>query len=77
MPTPAGSLSRYPYSDATPMAGIAAQLATGSSTGQIPWVMTSSSVHGLGAAIALWFTFVPPVFYRRYIQERASRSAVA
>jgi hypothetical protein len=57
--------------------GIAAQIATGSSTGQIPWVMTSSSLHGLVAAIALWFAFVPPVFYRRYIQERASRSAVA
>lgn len=57
--------------------GIAAQLATGSSTGQIPWVMTSSSVHGLVAAIALWLAFVPPVFYRRYVQERASRSAVA
>jgi len=57
--------------------GIAAQLATGSATGEIPWVMTSSSLHGLIAAIALWFAFVPPGFYRRYIQARAPRSVVA
>jgi hypothetical protein len=57
--------------------GVAAQLAIGHAAGESLWVMASSSLHGLVAAIALWFAFVPPVFYRRYIQERASRSAVA
>lgn len=57
--------------------GVAAQIATGISGAQISWAMMSSSLHGLIAAIALWFAFVPPGFYRRFIEDRSPRSAVA
>jgi hypothetical protein len=57
--------------------GIAAQLVTGATAGEASWVMVSSSLHGLVAAVALWLAFVPPAFYRRYIESRAPRLAVA
>ncbi len=55
--------------------GVAVQVAAGTAAGQVSWAMMSSSLHGLIAAIALWFAFVPPDFYRRFIQDRAPRSA--
>jgi hypothetical protein len=57
--------------------GIAAQLLGGADAGQASWVMVSSSLHGLVAAVALWFAFVPPAFYRRYIESRAPRLGAA
>jgi hypothetical protein len=57
--------------------GIAAQVVGGAALGQASWVMVSSSLHGLVAAVALWFAFVPPAFYRRYIESRAPRLGAA
>jgi hypothetical protein len=57
--------------------GVAAQIATGTPGAQASWSMMSSSLHGLIAAIALWLAFVPPSFYRRFIEERSPGSAIA
>ena len=40
---------------------------------EIPWVTLSSSLHGLVAAVAMSFAFLPNESYRRYIAERAAR----
>ncbi len=39
---------------------------------QLPWVMVSSSLHGIAAAIALWLAFVPSPRYTRWIRSRAA-----
>jgi hypothetical protein len=57
--------------------GVAGQLATGAAGTQSSWSMLSSSCHGLIAAIALWLAFVPPGFYRRFIEKRSAGSATA
>ena len=54
--------------------GIVAQIVTGASTFEGGWVMVSSSMHGLVAAIAIALAFVPPSFYVRYIRTSAERN---
>jgi hypothetical protein len=51
--------------------GTIAQMVTGTELVQSDFVMASSSLHGLVAAIAIALAFVPPGFYLRYIRERA------
>jgi len=38
---------------------------------ELPWVMLSSSLHGLAAAVAMWLAFVPNARYTRWIRARA------
>ena len=52
--------------------GMIAQLSTGLTMLELPWVMASSSAHGFVAAIALWLAFVPPAGYVRYLRARAA-----
>jgi hypothetical protein len=53
--------------------GITAQLWIGRPPLEIPWVTLSSSLHGLVAAVAMWFAFLPTEAYTRFILERAER----
>lgn len=53
--------------------GTVAQLVSGATTTQAGWVMVSSSLHGLVAAIAIALAFIPPASYVRYIRSRAAR----
>jgi hypothetical protein len=39
---------------------------------ELPWVMLSSSLHGLAAAVAMWLAFVPNATYTRWIRARAA-----
>ena len=55
--------------------GTITQLVTGSQSTGVGWVMMSSSMHGLVAAIAIGLAFIPPAPYRRYVRGRAERSA--
>jgi hypothetical protein len=55
--------------------GVAAQVATGLSPLEIPWVLLSSSLHGLTAAVAMWLAFLPPAAYLRLLEARAARLA--
>lgn len=55
--------------------GIAAQMVTGVPSMEIPWVTFSSSLHGLTAAVAMWFAFLPSARYLRFIETRAARLA--
>jgi hypothetical protein len=56
--------------------GVTAQLWTGRPPLEIPAAMLSSSLHGLVAAFAMWFAFLPAERYRRWIEARAAhRSA--
>ncbi len=57
--------------------GVASQIVTGTSGAEISWAMLSSSLHGLIAAIALWLAFVPPGFYRRFIEVRSPGPPIA
>ena len=41
------------------------------------WVMLSSSLHGLAAAVAMWLAFVPNAWYTRMIRTRAERRLAA
>lgn len=52
--------------------GVAAQIATGGVRAQIPWVLASSSGHGLVAAVCMWLAFVPLAAYRRLVTSRAA-----
>ena len=54
--------------------GLAGQIITGSTTTEANWVMVSSSMHGLVAAIAIALAFIPPGFYLRTIRARAERA---
>ncbi|MBW2400130.1 MAG: hypothetical protein JRG80_12775 [Deltaproteobacteria bacterium] len=54
--------------------GLAGQIITGAPTTEANWVLVSSSMHGLVAAIAIALAFIPPGFYLRYIRTRAERS---
>jgi hypothetical protein len=53
--------------------GFTAQLVIGRPPLEIPWVTLSSSMHGLVAAVAMWFAFLPSEGYRRFIQQRAAQ----
>jgi hypothetical protein len=57
--------------------GTGAQIVTGVATFQDGWVMVSSSLHGLVAAVAIALAFIPPGFYLRYIRGRAERLAAS
>ena len=52
--------------------GVAAQAITGMPVFDVPWLMLSSSLHGLVAAIAMWFAFVPPARYLSRLRRLAS-----
>jgi hypothetical protein len=44
---------------------------------EMPWVLLSSSLHGLAAAVAMWLAFIPNAAYTRMIRARAvARMAV-
>jgi len=51
--------------------GNLAQMITGASSLETPWLMASSSAHGLVSALALWLAFVPPAAYVRMLRRRA------
>ena len=51
--------------------GGAMQWWTGQPPLEMPWVMLSSSLHGLAAAVAMWLAFVPNAAYTRMIRARA------
>jgi len=53
--------------------GIAAQMWIGRPPLEIPWVTLSSSMHGLVAAVAMWFAFLPSEAYTRFLLGRAQR----
>jgi hypothetical protein len=55
--------------------GVVAQIAHGQPNQQIPWVLASSSLHGLVAAVALWLAFVPPAAYTRWVERREAARA--
>ncbi len=58
------------------LVGTIAQLVTGAQPTD-GWVMMSSSMHGLVAAIAIGLAFIPPARYCRYIRDRAEQSAAS
>ncbi len=51
--------------------GVAAAIVLGQGNSQVPWVVMSSSMHGLVAAIALSLAFVPPASYLRWVRRNA------
>jgi hypothetical protein len=51
--------------------GVVVQLTTSAAPIQVPWLMLSSSLHGLTAAVAMWLAFVPSEAYKRFIETRA------
>jgi hypothetical protein len=53
--------------------GFTAQLIIGRPPLEIPWIMLSSSMHGLVAAVAMWLAFLPPASYRRFVAQRGVR----
>ncbi len=55
--------------------GIVGQMVTGVEMLRSPWIMASSSLHGLVAAIAIALAFIPPSSYLRYIRSRADPEA--
>ncbi len=55
--------------------GTVGQMVTGVEMTQSPWIMASSSLHGLVAAVAIALAFIPPGFYLRYIRSRAEQEA--
>ena len=53
------------------LVGTVAQIVTGVPTVQEPWVLASSSAHGLVAAVAMWLAFVPPAAWTRMVARHA------
>jgi len=53
------------------LVGTLAQIATGVPANEVPWVLASSSLHGLVAAAAMWLAFLPPAAYTRLVERRA------
>ena len=51
--------------------GLSASIVMGQANVEIPWVIMSSSMHGLVAAIALSLAFVPPASYLRWVRRNA------
>ena len=56
--------------------GLIAQLVTGEVLTSMGWVMVSSSMHGLVAAIAIGLAFIPPAPYLRWIRSRAGQAPI-
>jgi hypothetical protein len=52
--------------------GTAAQIVLSAPSYEVPWVLASSSAHGLVAALAMWLAFLPPAAWTRLIQRRAA-----
>jgi len=52
--------------------GVSVQAMTGVPLFDVPWLMLSSSFHGLVAAIAMWLAFVPPARYLSRVRRLAS-----
>jgi hypothetical protein len=42
----------------------------------IPWVTVSNSLHGATSAVLMWVAFIPPGFYRRFVESRSQQPAV-
>ena len=57
--------------------GTTAQIVTGVTTTQEGWVLVSSSMHGLVAAVAIALAFIPPRAYLRYIEARSQGAGSA
>lgn len=57
------------------LVGTLAQIATGVPPNEVPWVLASSSLHGLVAAVAMWLAFVPPAAYTRLVARQAAVEA--
>jgi hypothetical protein len=57
------------------LVGNVVQVVTGVPSTEIPWVLASSSAHGMVAAVAMWLAFVPPPAYTRLIERRRAASA--
>lgn len=57
--------------------GLVTQWTMGATSIGIPWLMLSSSLHGLTAAVAMWLAFVPSEAYKRFIEVRARAHLVA
>lgn len=55
--------------------GVVAQIVTGVLRTGSDWVLASSSMHGLAAAVAMWLAFMPPQRYLRFVRERARAEA--
>jgi hypothetical protein len=53
--------------------GVAASLATGRASLEIPAVVVSSSAHGFVAAVGMWLAFAPPRAYRVWIAGTGPR----
>jgi hypothetical protein len=51
--------------------GLVTQWVTNTASVEISWLMLSSSLHGLTAAVAMWLAFMPTESYRRLIEVRA------
>jgi hypothetical protein len=54
---------------------VTAQLVTGQHMLEVAWVMVSNSLHGLTAAVLMWVAFIPPGFYRRFVESRPQQPA--
>ena len=52
-----------------------AQAVTGQHMLAVPWITASNSLHGFTAAVLMWVAFIPPGFYRRFIESRSRRLA--
>ena len=57
------------------MISVAAQTITGQSMLAIPWVTVSNSLHGFTSAVLMWVAFIPPGFYRRFVESRSPQAA--
>jgi hypothetical protein len=55
--------------------GTVAQVVLGAPSYEVPWVLASSSAHGLVAALAMWLAFLPPAAWTRLVQRRATAAA--
>jgi hypothetical protein len=53
------------------LVGTVVQIVTGVPTTEEPWVLASSSAHGLVAALAMGLAFVPPAAYTRMISRHS------
>jgi hypothetical protein len=54
--------------------GTVTQIVTGQNSMAVGWVMASSSLHGLVAAIAIGLAFIPPAAYLRWIRGRGENA---
>lgn len=53
--------------------GAVAEVMTGVPALEIPWVISTSSAFGFGAAVAIYLAFVPPKRYVQYIRDHAQQ----